>query len=242
MTRRLGGAKLWGALILVAALISGAAIALGNRHGPAPLPARADADKPTLLLVTSLPLVFAENFQLAGGSPTLTALERRYRVEPIAVTDLAGLGKGRLLLMAHPLAQPAEALVDLDRWVRGGGRLVLLADPRLDWPSERPLGDSLRPPPAFADTGLLKHWRLTLYAPETAGPVDRRVDGRAVRLSSPGILAGACGLRRDGLLARCEIGRGRATIIADADFLRSDSADSDSLQFLLAELARVEPN
>ena len=78
----------------------------------------------------------------------------------------------RLLLMAHPRAQPAEVLVELDQWVRGGGQLLLLADPRLDWHSERPLGDRLRPPPAFADTGLLGHWglRLERAAPPTGPP------------------------------------------------------------------------
>ena len=98
----------------------------------------------------------------------------------------------------------------------------------------------MRPPPAFADTGLLAHWQLKLYAPDVAGPVERQVDGRHVQLSSPGALSGACGLRRDGLLARCTIGRGRTTIIADADFLHADDPDSANLQFLLAELDRIE--
>ena len=62
--------------------------------------------------------------------------------------------------MAQPLAQPAEDLVALDDWVRGGGRVLLLADPMLEWPSKRPLGDPLRPPPMFMDTGLLAHWGL----------------------------------------------------------------------------------
>ena len=240
MTRKPGGVRLWLALIIVAALIGGAAVAIGNKHGPAPLPPR--DNKPTLLIVTSLPIIFADNFQLAGGSPALAALERRYRVEPINVTDAASLKGQRLLLMAHPLAQPAEALVDLDGWVRGGGRLVLLADPKLDWPSDRPFGDRLRPPPSFADTGLLQHWGLTLYAPDQAGPIEGKIDGRLVSLSSPGVLTGACGLRRDGLLARCGIGRGKATIIADADFLNAADPESDSLQFLVAELDRVERN
>lgn len=235
------GFRLWAALVLVAILIGGAAVALGNRHGPAPLPERPAGSRPELLLLTSLPLVFAEQFGLeAAGSPALTALERRYRVEPISLTDADSLKGKSLLLMAHPLAQPAEALVDLDAWVRGGGRLVLLADPKLDWPSRRPLGDRLRPPPAFADTGLLGHWGLTLYAPDTNGPAERDVAGRHVTLQSPGSLAGSCAIAADGLIARCAIGRGKATVIADADFLRSDNPDSDNVQLLLDELGRTE--
>ena len=244
MSRREGpraGIRRWTALAIVAALIAGGAVALGGRSGPASLPPRAEVERPKLLLLTSLPLVFPERFGVgAGGSPALAALQRRYTVQAINIADAATLTGNRLLLLAHPLAQPAEALVALDAWVRGGGRLVLLADPKLDWPSERPLGDRLRPPPAFADTGLLGHWGLTLYAPDKAGPVERTVDGRRVRLSSPGALSGACGFRRDGLVARCRIGRGRTTIIADADFLRVDTPDSDNLQFLLAELNRIE--
>lgn len=233
--------RLWAALLLAAGLIGGAAIALGNRPGPGPLAERAEAQRPTLLLLSSLPLIFPESFAIdQGGSPTLTALERRYRVQPIGVTDAASLKGRNLLLMAHPLAQPAEALVDLDAWVRRGGRLVLLADPRLDWPSNRSLGDRLRPPPAFADTGLLKHWGLTLYAPEKEGTVERNIDSRPVRFGSPGSLEGACRIRGDGLIARCSVGAGEATIIADADFLNVENADSDNLQFLLAELDRIE--
>jgi hypothetical protein len=123
---------------------------------------RAPEDRPALALLTSLPLVFGESFSLDnGGSAALSRLEQRYTVQPIGVADAASLKGQGLLLMAHPRAQPAEALVELDRWVRMGGHVLLLADPRLDWPSERPLGDLLRPPPMFADTGLLSHRGMT---------------------------------------------------------------------------------
>ena len=145
--------------------------------------------------------------------------------------------------MAHPLAQPAEALVDLDRWVRRGGRVVLLADPKLDWHSERPLGDKLRPPPAFADTGLLAHWGLVLEAPEQPGPSQRRLGGSDVLAASPGTLSGRCRISRDAFVARCSVGKGRATVIADADFLNVEDLDGPkdgNLQALLVELARLE--
>lgn len=235
------GLRAWQALAFVVLLAGVAAAMLGSRQGPSPLSSRPEAERSTLLLLSTLPLVFPEDFTLeAGGSPALTALERRYKVEPINIADSASLAGHDLLLLAHPLAQPAEALVALDQWVRSGGRVVLLADPRLDWPSKRPLGDRLRPPPAFADTGLLRHWRLTLEAPDGEVEEERTVDGRVLRLDSSGRLAGACAILGDGLVARCSIGRGKATVIADADFLRVDDPDSDELQFLLAELDLIE--
>lgn len=188
---------------------------------------RDQSEKPALLLLTSLPLLFGESFGLEGGSPALTRLEQRYIVQPIGVADAASL-KGRLLLMAHPRAQPAEALVELDEWVRGGGRVLLLADPRLDWPSERPLGDILRPPPAFADTGLLAHWGIRLVAPDATSSAGRLESG------------GDCKVEDEGILVRCRIGKGQATVIADADFLNVQPDEADKLDLLLAELRRLE--
>ena len=174
--------------LIAACLIAAAGLAyVADRKADAPPPANSISAKPTLMLLTTLPLVFAEKFGLEnGGSPALVALAMHYKVTPIGIADARTLGRGRLLLMAHPLAQPAEALVDLDQWVRRGGRLLLLADPMLEWPSERPLGDPLRPPPAFADTGLLGHWGLRLDAPDERGPAQRRLGGLAILTVSPG--------------------------------------------------------
>lgn len=191
---------------------------------------RPEAERPALALVTSLPLIFAEQFSLErGGSPALTRLEGRYRVQPIGVADAASLKGQRLLLMAHPRAQPAEALVELDQWVRGGGRLLLLADPKLDWPSERPLGDRLRPPPAFADTGLLGHWGLTLIAPEDRRPTRLGGGHRPVIYFSAGRLLSTnpdCELSRAGIIAECRIGKGKIAVVADADFLNVEALES----------------
>jgi hypothetical protein len=230
--------------IAALSILGASALAVGSWDAPGPINARPASERPRLMLVTTLPILFPEEFTLEGaGSRALTALESRYAVVPIGTTDAAALGQGRLLLLAHPLAQTAENLVALDEWVRAGGRVLLLADPRLEWPSKRPLGDRLRPPPAFADTGLLAHWGLRLNAPDEAGRRERTIAGRHVETVSPGSLEGECAISRDRLVARCRIGRGRATVIADADLLNVKQLGNpaeDNLDGLLAELAELE--
>jgi len=213
--RRLGAVLVGLAVAGIAAL----ALSDGGRDVPGERPA---VRRPDLALLTSLPLVFGEQFGLdESGSPALTRIEQRYRVKPIGVADAASLSGHKLLLMAQPRAQPAEALVELDRWVRAGGHLLLLADSRLEWPSERPLGDLLRPPPTFADTGLLNHWGLQL------SPSGLEGDGR-------------CSVAEGGLIAHCRIGRGRAIVIADADFVNVDQPGAPGLDRLIVELGRLE--
>jgi hypothetical protein len=99
------------------------------------------------------------------------------------------------------------------------------------------------PPPAFADTGLLQHWGLRLDAPEERGPRQLELGGHSILTASPGVLAGACPISANRLVARCRIGRGQATIVADADFLNVedlDGPDDRNLDAMLAELAALE--
>jgi len=222
-------------------LIVAGALAFAKLREPAvPQP----SSRPTLLLLTSLPILFGEDFSVEStGSPILSALQSRYRVQSISVTDRAELAKGRLLLMAQPLAQPTEDLVDLDNWVRGGGHLLLLADPSLEWPSKRPLGDRLRPPPMFMDTGLLAHWGLRLDAPDERGPRSMRLGSYTVLAASPGRLFGGCRISADRLVADCRIGGGRAVIVADADLLNVEyhgPGASHNVEALLAQLDAMD--
>ena len=228
-------------LFVAIVLAAAAAVAVIHRE-PRALGPR--ADRPALLLLTSLPLVFGEDFSIQdAGSPALKALNSRYRVIPISVADPAELAKGKLLVMAHPLAQPAEDLVALDRWVRSGGRVLLLAAPMLEWPSKWPLGDPLRPPPMFMDTGLLRHWGVRLDAPDERGPATRKLGGFEVLTVSPGLLFGRCTISGDRLVAHCRIGKGEATIIADADLLDAGGLGSKAahnLDGVLGEIATLE--
>jgi hypothetical protein len=234
------------ALLTICALLVGviALVAAFGHRGPTHFPARPPNHRPALLLLSSLPLVFGEQFSVQqNGSPALKALETRYKVIPISVTDPPELAKGRLLLMAQPLAQPAEDLVVLDMWVRRGGRVLILADPMLEWPSERPLGDRLRPSAMFADTGLLAHWGLRLDAPDQRGIRQQKLAGYNVATMSPGSLFGKCDIGSDRLVAHCAIRRGRATVVADADLLdpsRLGRGASHNLDAVLKELAALE--
>lgn len=227
MTRKALGV---GAALLALTGITAAAL-LGRGSQPS------RDERPVLALLTSLPLVFGESFGLDGGSPALSRLQQRYNVVPVPVADVASLTGKHYLLMAHPRAQPAEVLVELDKWVRDGGRVLLLADPKLDWDSARAVGDPLRPPPAFADTGLLLHWGVDLAGPIEGASIAGNGD-KTIRTTSIGKLSSAsCDLVGNGFVARCGIENGRATIIADADFLNGQAANLD---LLMDELDRLE--
>jgi hypothetical protein len=201
-------------------------------------------EKPPLMLLTSLPIAFGETFSLEPPkSPILVALQKDYRVIPIPTASASELRQGRLLLMIQPFAQPSEDLVALDRWVRSGGRLVLLADPLLERADGRPLDDLTRPPPMFLDTGLLAHWGLRLDGPAVYGPGTIELGGTRLETRSPGTLDGGCAISSHGAVARCTIGKGRATVVADADFLDSepDRESARALGPLITELEAKNP-
>lgn len=231
-------------LVLLSAilLLAAAALALVTIvRRPEALASRPPSARPTLLLLTSLPIEFGSGFSLRNnGSALLEKLDLRYRVVPISVTDARDLAKGRLLLMAQPLAQPAEDLVTLDRWVRSGGRTLLFADPMLEWPNERPLGDPLNPPPAYMDTGLLAHWGLRLDGPDQRGTETRELAGRKVLTVSPGSLHGSCQISKDRLVAHCAIGKGQAVVVADADLLDGRELGREGEQNLDAVLVELD--
>lgn len=228
--------------------ISAAAVGFVLKEQSTAFSERAPGDRPELVLLTSLPIVFPEQFTLDGSeSPALAALQSRYTVVPISTADASSLEGRRLLLMAQPQAQPGEILVELDQWVRNGGHLLLLADPTLEWPSERPLGDILRPVAAFPDTGLLGHWGLRLDSPDRSGRAAIDIEGRQVWTLSPGRFVATgrqCTVGSDGFVARCRVGAGLVTALADADFLNPGNVKGanqvTNLDFLLAELKRLE--
>lgn len=215
-------------LLVPATRIHYDALASGAKDGAAA------AYRPTLLVMTSLPIVWGEGGAFDPASrpaSSYRALQEEFDVRPIDVADEANLRRGELLLLAQPgWLAPAE-LAAIDSWVRRGGRALILADPALAWPSALPLGDMRRPVPASLLGPLLAHWGLELRPPAKPGPETlwfgspaRPLETKLI-MDSPGRFVGtgkACVSGPLAASADCAIGRGRVTLIADADLLRDD--------------------
>jgi ABC-type uncharacterized transport system len=190
--------------------------------------------KPVLGLMTTLPLQWSEGgieADIAGDAkphPAFARLQSRYDVRPF--DDFSDLDKQpfSLMLLAQPRALAPSELVALDAWVRGGGRLLILADPALQWGSLYPLGDKRRPLFTSLLSPLFSHWGLELVLPmnDAQAVVLREADGLAVRTQTPGEwlpktgkAAATCVITNHKLLADCRVGKGRALLLADADLL-----------------------
>ena len=214
------GARQRALLLLVAAIMLVAALAFAAaRRSALPLAPRPPAERPALLLLTSLPLIFSEDFSLrASGSGVFKKLRTRYRVIPISVADGAELAKGRLLLMAQPQAQTAgEPRSARFLGARGGGRLLLAIR---CW-NGRASGRS------GTHCGRRQcSWTRDCWGTgAAAGPsrraraVMRELGGFEVMAVSPGALRVAAGSAATGLSAHCRHRQGTGDIVADADFL-----------------------
>lgn len=218
-------------------------------------------------MVTALPLFWREGITpgeaVWGGaraSPLVGLLAAR-PVDEISGETLAAVDE---LIVAQPRLLHPEELVALDQWIRAGGRVSIFADPLLLWPSRLPLGDRRRPPVTSLLDPLLAHWGLRLER------VNAGEEGLQRRMLSTGhvlILAGAsrftlvnggdgsvCGLREQGLIAMCRVGRGAARLVADADLLddrlwlahpqwseRTEAYASDIVSLLRARPSQGDP-
>jgi hypothetical protein len=193
-------------------------------------------------LMSSLPLTWplgAEMGEIATGRAPVPwqrrAIAAGYAIEPLDTlspipaldpgaedTDpLAGLD--RLAVIQPRGLSPADNLA-LDRWVRGGGRLLLALDPALTGDYDLPLGDPRRPVDAAPIPPVVARWGLAVrFDDAQAATVTQRALGEA---ALPLVLAGEvtiadpaaahCTLLAGGAAARCRVGAGQITLIADA--------------------------
>jgi ABC-type uncharacterized transport system len=196
-------------------------------------PARNEA-KPVLGLMTTLPLQWSEGGIEADLSkdaqphPAYVRLQEQYDVRPIDDFDGLSIGSTPLLMLAQPRAFAPKELVKLDDWVRDGGRLLILADPALQWGSLYPFGDKRRPLFTSMLSPLFSYWGLELVLPMTDDQevVLRELGGMTIRTQTPGEWLPKdgsnqpmCNIVDQGMAADCRIGKGRALLVADADLL-----------------------
>jgi len=192
--------------------------------------------KPALGLMTTLPLQWSEGgieadlATEAKPHPVYTRLQARFDIRPLDNFDSLDKRPVSLMLLAQPRALGPAELVKLDNWVRGGGRLLILADPALQWGSLYPLGDKRRPLFTSMLSPLFTHWGIELVLPLTddQAVVLRDVDGLSIRtqtpgewLPKPGAATAKCEIANHRLRADCRVGKGRAILVADADLLDS---------------------
>lgn len=214
-------------LALVLALLPLAGACEAGEAGEAVSP-----DRPALGLMGTIPVYWGESEALgdlvAGSGAEHWARERietRFAIVPLdslSEENLAGLARV-ILAQPRPLT-PAEN-VALDGWVRDGGLLLLFADPMLTGRSRYAIGDRRRPQDVILLSPILDHWGLGLRfdADRPAGSALARADGAAIPVNRPGAFVAEAGsdclVSAGGVLARCRIGKGEATVLADAAIL-----------------------
>ncbi|MGC1271502.1 MAG: ABC transporter [Croceibacterium sp.] len=210
-----------------AALACAGAVPLAAQTPPEP-PAR-----PALALMGTIPIFWGEAdglSDLLNGSGTphwaRAQLERQWRLVPLDHLDGAALNGVERLLLAQPRAFTPAENVALDAWVRGGGQLLLFADPMLTGESRFALGDRRRPQDVALLSPILAHWglRLEFRDDEPAAVQMREFAGKSLpvrlagQLVTDGVGAG-CALESAGLIAACPLGQGQVLVVADAALL-----------------------
>lgn len=190
--------------------------------GPAQ-PIAPAANRPTLAVITGLPLFWAEPEQGAEhgltDAPIVTVLRTRFTVMPMDDPVMLETSGAKRLLLAQPRALSPADLVAIDRWVRRGGTALVLADPLLRWPSALPLGDRRRAPSASLIGPLLTHWGFHTDHVQNGEIRDVTSDGYLVTMSGMQIFAGGHPDKKDGAIRRQRIGRGMVLLLGDADLL-----------------------
>jgi hypothetical protein len=233
---------------------------------PAPQDSAAAAPAQRLGLMTSLPLYWplgAGVDAIASGRADLPwqreALEQAYTLVPLDtlspipalspdapdVDPLAGLT--RLAVIQPRGLSPADN-VALDDWVRAGGRLLLVLDPMLTGEYDLPLGDPRRPSEAALIPPVVARWgmtvRVTFYEnPDDMPKLATLPDGSAIPLAIPGNIELSkeaerrCVLAAGYAAARCQVGKGQVTLIADAGLFEHPELAGDGGAALRAVLA-----
>lgn len=225
-------------------------------------PADKAAAQPPLGLMTSLPLYWGEGADvadLAAGRAAVPwqrrVIETRYAIRPLdTLTPVPALspdapdtdplaGLTRLAVVQPRGLSPADN-VAIDRWVRAGGRLLLVLDPALTGDYEAPLGDPRRPVDTALIPPVVGRWGLAVHESEEGYDAKASLPGGGeVPLAYPGTItatpqgARSCTPAGGGAIVSCRVGKGRVTLIADAALFEHPELAGKGGAVLLAALA-----
>lgn len=234
-------------------------------NGRAEAPCSAVSEPPAMGLVTSLPLYWplgADISTLASGSVAMPwqreAIEQCVRIVPLdtlsSIAPLAPDGEeidpladlDRLAVIQPRGLSPADN-VALDRWVRAGGHLLLVLDPMLTGEYDLPLGDPSRPIDSALIAPVVRHWGLAMSVDDHEtfedGIFDVPLAKGNLTVAHPGNLrivdpeAASCELLGQGVVARCKVGMGRVTLLADAATFEHQEAAGRGGRSLMRVLA-----
>ena len=209
----------------------------------------------TLSLQGTLPIYWGEaaGMQDLLDGTTETGWVRRRLERDYDLSTLSWLADGALdgeerLLLAQPRAPSPQENVALDEWVRGGGKLLLFADPMLTGHSRFGIGDPRRPQDVIVLSPILRRWGLEMAFDPEGDPTPRGESGFGVTVPVAlagelsffgGEAAGKCKFSPGRVIAHCAIGRGKVTILADAHVIEHaaeaepEEGDADALDALL---------
>lgn len=235
--------------IVLAALLAGLYILLR--------PEIDDAPRERVGLMTSLPIYWSETADiaaLASGQGELpwarAALEEDYILQPLDTLvneDESHRENYDRLIIAQPRALSPQDNVVLDEWVNKGGRLLLVIDPLLTGNYSVPLGHPSHPVAVGLLPPVLERWGIGVRYDENQPLALRTIE--ADELGIPVVMAGevflldsgsaACDISHEGVLAICDVGGGRVTLVADATLFEfhQESADHRKLLSKLTNIA-----
>lgn len=251
----------------IAALAAGLAIFVVSERSKESEPIELRSVKPVekiegamLGLFTTLPIYWPESDGI-GDLLTENApphwvrilLERRFDLVPLDSLNEMLDRKMALthLMLAQPRALSGAENVQLDEWVRSGGRALIFADPMLTAHSRFALGDPRRPQDVALLSPILKRWGLQLLH-DPNGPrrpqvmmgsmLSLPVDDEGSLQVVPTDAHSDCVISGQGVIAICSIGEGRATIVADAAILDDEQGEGAVQAFdKLTEMAFANP-
>ncbi|ALE17163.1 hypothetical protein AMC99_01875 [Altererythrobacter epoxidivorans] len=256
--------RLVAALFVAVALAVGAYALFAN--GTLNEPDEQWAEREPMGLMTSLPIYWGEGADMAtiasGDAPhpwMRGVIERHYLIQPLdalgadidpsadapPANPLAGME--RLAIIQPRSISPADNAA-LDEWVRKGGKLLLVLDPMLSGRYDYSLGDPRHPTVSALIPPVMARWGLMMQYDDSQSFDVRMVD--AVGDQIPTVMAGEllpfgedgdegradCTIKPGGVVAVCTVGKGRATIVADAAMFEQPGSEGVGDDTILALL------